>query len=266
MTEKKVFSTDSLGGNHINRYKMGLRANHVQEGRCYTRELDTLGVARDALHFGLKRLERSSAVHHIDAILALVEDRDSARSKGLHEEADVMNCKLIDLVDVYVDDLIVVAAYENYLKAKMLIFGYVVHKIDGSDDTLKKIARKQKIHPIEITSLPEIQEIRKRGVSKDKVFRCLRVQTLDITTIIGQKRYRNALKIPNEVAEKLQEIIQERNKIHYWVVQMVSLSRKRFEDLAFLVEYIRGDANRLLSETAGRFEELRTGGSSKSTT
>lgn len=170
-----------------------------------------------------------------------------------------MNSKLVDLVDVYIDDLIIVAAYENYLKAKLLIYGYVIHKIDTINDALKKLANQQKRKPIEIKHIPSSE---KRLISKSKmeeVFTSLKKQTIDISNILGQKKYCDSLNLPSEISKKLSQIVRERNKIHYWVVQLTNLSTSRFENIKMLSNYLSNDVNELLLNTEEHFEKLRSG-------
>lgn len=57
---------------------MVLRANFVQEGSCYTSELERLGIARGALRFSLSRLKRSQVVQNIDKLLKIAKQRDKS--------------------------------------------------------------------------------------------------------------------------------------------------------------------------------------------
>ena len=86
------------------------------------------------------RLNRSPAVQNIDDLLERSKQRDKLREEGLHDKADSMNTELSKFVDSYIDDLTIVAACENYLKAKLLICGYVIHKIDTINDNLKELS------------------------------------------------------------------------------------------------------------------------------
>lgn len=236
---------------------MVLRASHVQEGSCYTSELERLGVARNALYFALSRLERSPAVQNINKLLEIAKMRDKARDIGRHEEGHSLNFQIHELVDVYLDDFIIIAAYENYLKAKLLIYGYVVHKVDSGKENSKIIATKQNREPLKIIDLADMAIIQNIGVTEEVLFQYLKQKTLDITTLLDKKKYRDALQIPPHISEKLLHTIFERNKIHYWVVQMVNLSASRFEDIKMLADYLKSDARKLLHHTENRFHELR---------
>lgn len=217
---------------------MAILANFVQEGSCYTSDLERLGVARGALRFSQMRLDRALVIKNINNLLKLSKKRDQFRSKGIGDKADSLNSKIFNSVDTYIDDLTIVAAYENYLKAKLLILGYVIHKIEPIDDGFKILARKQKKSPVEIKFIPQPEKRPRAGTKHtEEIFTALKRQTIDISTVIGSKKYRDILNLPDDIVKILKGIIKERNKVHYWVVHSTNLSTSRFENIKILADY-----------------------------
>jgi hypothetical protein len=235
---------------------MALKANFVQEGSCYTSDLERLGVARGALRFSLEWLNRSQAVREIEQLLKIATQRNITRELGHHKKADTFNRQIYEKVDAYIDDYVLVAAYENYLKAKLLIYGYVIHKIDPIDNNLKLIAKQQRKNPIEIKAIPP-KVTRINGKKQEEVFASLKKQTVNISVISGQKKYCEALNLSPDISKKLLGTIKERNKIHYWVVNFTNLSSSKFEDIYSLTNYLRSDVKKLLSKTEEQFDKLR---------
>lgn len=239
---------------------MAILANFVQEGSCYTSDLERLGVARDALRFCQMRMDRAPVIKNINNLLKLSKKRDQFRLKGIHDKALSLNSEIYKSVDTYIDNLTIVAAYENYLKAKLLILGYVIHKIDPIDNGFKALAKKQKKAPIEIKCIPPPEKRPKVGTKySDEIFTALKKQTIDISTVIDSKKYCDILNLSDDLVKILKEIIKERNKVHYWVVQHTNLSTSRFENIKTLGDYLTQEVKELLSTTDDEFGEIRSG-------
>jgi hypothetical protein len=240
---------------------LAIRANFVQEGSCYTSDLERLGVARSALRFCQMRMERAPVVKNINTLLQLSKKRDHFRSMGLHDKADSLNSKIYKSVDAYVDDVTILAAYENYLKAKLLIAGFVIHQIDPIDNELKIIATEQKKAPVKINRIPQPEKRQRTGTKlPEEIFTALKKQTLNISTIVGSMRYRDILNLSDDVVKMLRDIITERNKVHYWVVHLTDVSTSRFEMIKALADYLNQQVMDLLSTTEEEFKKIRSSG------
>lgn len=207
------------------------------------------------------RMDRAPVIKSIDNLLKLSKKRDQFLSKDMDDKAYSLNSKIYKYVDTYIDDLTIAAAYENYLKAKLLILGYVIHKIDPIDNGFKALAKKQKKAPIGIKCIP-LPEKRPRVGTKyaDEIFTTLKKQTIDISTVIGSKKYCDILNLPDDLVKILKEIIKERNKVHYWVVQLTNLSTSRFENIKTLGDYLTQEVKELLSTTDDELKKIRSGG------
>lgn len=239
---------------------MAILANFVQEGSCYTSGLERLYVARGALRFSQMRLDRAPVIKNITNLLELSKQRDQFRSKRIDDKADSLNSEIFSSVDTYIDDFTIVAAYENYLKAKLLILGYVIHKIEPVDDVSKELAKKQKISPVEIKIIPPPEKrLNAKSKHTEEVFTALKRQTIDISTVIGSKKYCDILKLPDDIVKILKEIVKERNRVHYWVVQSTNLSTWRFENIKILADYLSQEVEALLSTTDEEFKNSRSG-------
>ncbi|WP_435237758.1 hypothetical protein ACR30L_09430 [Psychromonas sp. PT13] len=105
-----------------------------------------------------------------------------------------------DCYDGFADDLIMFAAFEQYMKSYLLRKGYVVHVIDRNKSLTTALANKQNKKPIHINDLTDCT-----------VFK---MNSIDATTLLSTK-YLELLNPSSNVIEGLDNLKSRRNRTHF---------------------------------------------------
>lgn len=228
-----------------------LRANWIGEGACYNSPKTATHIARECLHFSIRTLERALLIKNLEKLLKLSKRCDeisfSDDPKAQNEFRNLRK-QMTGLMEHYTDNMIIVAAYENYLKAKLLIKGYLIHQIDRNWEEYKTLSNKQRRQPIRVCDIPEISRVNSVQHREDTKYQSLLDQTLKITTLLSPD-YLKALELSDEVVFLLKRSVKERNKLHYLAVVLYRAGHKDFQDYRLLSEYLREKVNLMLLGT-----------------
>lgn len=228
-----------------------LRANFVGEGACYNSIKDAIHVARGCLHLSIRAIDRALVIQNIDKLLKLskrCEEINFSDNPKLQQEFRKLRLQMRSLMDHYTDNLLIVAAYENYLKAKLLIEGYLIHRINYNQEEYKSMSRRQKEHPVKISDIDEITDINSHKCQDGLVYKSLLDATLTISTLLSPN-YVKATGLPVSVVNILISSVKERNKLHYLVLELFPVGNNDFQNYKFLYQYFRKEVAFLLSST-----------------
>ncbi len=228
-----------------------LRANFVEEGACYNSIKDAIDVARGCLHFAIRTIDRALIIQNIDKLLKLSKrcgEINFSDNTKLQQEFRKLRSQMLSLMEHYTDNMLIVVAYENYLKAKLLIEGYLIHRIDSNQEEYKTISRRQKKHPIKVSDIAEITNVNSHKYLDGLVYKSLLDTTLSISTLLSPN-YVKATGLPVSIVDILRSSVKERNKLHYLVLVLFPVGNKDFQNYKFLSQYFRKEVAFLLSAT-----------------
>jgi len=124
--------------------------------------------------------------------------------------------------------------FENYFKSKLLINGYIIHKIKPENDKLKKLIKQQYKRPIDKNELIKIV-----GDASD-IKNFITDNTLNYSTILNSNKYCKVFMIKQEIIDFLSQLNTERNKLHLFYSETITFSQNevdRFVDLMDLIKY-----------------------------
>ena len=176
--------------------------------------------------FARRHLEKAHIFKNLSRAKRLRKRLDQALSSRKKDEKTVNNNfnlgeKLNCCYDDMVDDLLLMAAFENHAKAVLLKKGYVVHLIN-EPKTLKK---RQKKCPVHIKTVRA--EEKKNTNVKFSAFTIGLGQLLNPT-------YLKCLSIQDQIASCLKEIHKRRNEIHLQTSYVFNVTSELLATVGYL--------------------------------
>jgi hypothetical protein len=214
-----------------------LRANEISEGACYFNVMHRNWIALMLLQGSLEFLQYSTFVNRLDKI-------ESAFRKWRFDDLDTVAKILQETREggsILINDILLCTSLENFLKAKLLWNGFVIHWIYKKLN--RRLANKQRTTPIRISDIKKLEGVfyKKRN---DYSFKLLRSKTISLHTLINNAGYLNVLKIPQRILPFIKKLQSMRNTLHFSTSRGRATNIKVIDDYSFLVEYLKGNATK----------------------
>jgi hypothetical protein len=144
-----------------------------------------------------------------------------------------------------VDHFKIITCFENYMKAKLLDNGYVVHNIKAgdaknisNDEKYKHLHNKQKKMPVALSELTLIEDFIMRPNEKVKVFLPGIINnTVSINTML-KSRYQKVIQFPENVLKTIKALNEHRNTHHFFIFEYLTMTDSTVKDLVELKEFV----------------------------
>lgn len=218
----------------------------IEEGACYISDETKIYVAWSLLCSSSKMFWGSQLIKELDNAKSL-----SDRAFGNDNDPDAFP-ELLDLLrnieSPLLDAVRIVICFENYFKAMLLLENYVIHRMDLNvcrEKFPQFVTEKRKQLLQKSTPVP-LQDI-KQAENHDKTwsvkpFLSLTPQTIEISTLLGQPKYRAVYSRGKEIDSKLfsmlQTINRTRNSLHFLSVEYIASSEVGLNNFVFLRDYV----------------------------
>jgi hypothetical protein len=140
------------------------------------------------------------------------------------------------IFESYTDAFKINVFFENYLKARLLQGGYIIHKIKNSK-AYASLSKKQLNEPISLSELLS-NDKESLNFSKEVVLdSSLTNITLPISTMFKVK-YNEVIKLPNDILETVKYITNKRNEIHFLSDWEFAISTSFLDSLERLLSFV----------------------------
>jgi hypothetical protein len=141
------------------------------------------------------------------------------------------------ILDSLIDDIKISIAFENYLKAKLLLNGFFVHNVNK--DRNETQYKNQKKRPIESNTLNITEE-----------FECpeLLNRTLDYGFLLDKPKYTPYYNLDSEIINYLKEINNRRNNLHFSTNITFRVNQQEFDKLTKLKNLVECEIAILANE------------------
>ena len=148
----------------------------------------------------------------------------------------------------FLDAVRIVICFENYFKAILLLEDYVIHRMDLNvcrEKFPQFVTGKQK--QLLQRSTPIMLQDIKQAENHDKAWsvkpiQSLTPQTIEISTLLGQPKFRAVYSKGEEIDDKLFPLLQElnrtRNSLHFLNVEYIASGGLGVDDFVFLRDYV----------------------------
>lgn len=208
--------------------------NYIGDSQIYYNKLEREGCAHGLLFFSYKIFKDAYFVKNF-------KTRDMFNNLNREKfRSPVFQGELTLLVENEVIDYIrVIICFENYMKAILLLNGYIVHKIknNNKDSKFHSISKKLLKEPVRISELIKIENYKIIPGTDDIELRGLELQTISFKTLMNEK-YQEIIRLNHDVADIILNINKERNKLHLKYSHASSSFSSKFDDYEILIDFV----------------------------
>lgn len=216
-----------------------LRGQQVEEGACYTARRWRKQVAMNMLASSYRLFAPASRIAKLESLAAHVNPKN--------QRARLRASRFLWSLDPAVLDAFrITTCFENLFKARLLLAGYVIHRV-SRQAAYCSIERRQRSQPIRIGEIKKMEGLRGRQAAGYS-FASLSPQTLRWSTLVGEPAYRAQLRLPDRLFDVLKTLADKRNTLHFLALEASTYNVQVVEDL----RYIRTCFNRFVVQQHNR--------------
>lgn len=158
-------------------------------------------------------------------------------------------------LEATVDMFRIVTCFDNYMKAVLLAKNFIVHKIKN-EEKYKATLNEQKKRPIKIEEVLGDNNFRE-GMTVPFVINPLSANTIDISTMLLKKAYTDEICLPEDIKKIIKEMVDYRNKHHFYIQEVFVMNKKVVSDLERLVEFMNSDFKSMLDKYTAQLESAK---------
>jgi len=215
----------------------------IEDGACYINEEIKTYVVWLLLCYSSKMFWGCGMIKELDKA-------NSLSSKAFGDEPSVFP-ELIDLLQSIESPLLdavrIVICFENYFKAMLLLNNYVIHKMDLEvclnqfpQFVKGKRTLLQKSTPILLEGIRRAENLEKAWSVKP--IQSLTPQTIEVSTLLVQPKYKAVYSKGKEVDNKLFHLLltlnRTRNSLHFLTVEYIASGGLGIDNFVFLRDYV----------------------------
>lgn len=215
----------------------------IEDGACYISEETKTYVVWQLLCYSSKMFWSCGMIKEIDKAKSL-SDRASRNEPGVFSE--LLNL-LQNIESPLLDAIRIVICFENYFKAILLLANYAIHQMNLNvcREKYPQFVTGKRKQLLQNSTPVLIQDI-KQAENRTKVwsmepFQSLTPQTIGISTLLGQPKYRAVYSkgrdIDNKLIYLLKKLNETRNSLHFLTVEYVASGGLWINDFVFLRDY-----------------------------
>jgi hypothetical protein len=221
-----------------------LSLREIEEGACYISDETRIFVAWEMLYYASKIFWTCDTLKILD------------RAKSLYNYAFVAgeNNKFGELVELLqqvenpiIDTVRIVICFENYFKALLLLNKYAIHQmnLDICRNEFSQFVfgqNKQLLQRSTPILISDIKQAENNDPWSMEPLRILNNQTISISTLLKNQKYRAVYSKGNKSDKKLFPILKSlnstRNSLHFLNVDYIAGGKLQINDLVFLRDYV----------------------------
>ncbi len=184
---------------------------------------------------------RYLALNLIKFGVVAIENMSIVKDYELYQRVMIQQCTIEETKSViaeYIYDIIkLTTAYENFMKAKLLINNYLVHTI-STDKRFKDLKKKQYDQPISVPELTSIEKFYSDRSRMMYVSNGIINKTLTLSSML-KKGYQEVIKMPDEIVEYIAEYNAYRNHLHFYYVGKLEIGEGPINKLLAVRNYAK---------------------------
>lgn len=215
----------------------------IEDGACYISEETKTYVAWSLLCYASKMFWGCEMIKELDKAKSIADRAFGNEPTAFPELLDLLQ----KIESPLLDAVRIVVCFENYFKAMLLLENYVIHRMDlnvcrgrfPQFITGKQKQLLQKSTPILIQDLKQAENHDKTWSVKP--LQSLTPQTIEISTLLGQPKYRaiysNGKEIDDKLFPLLQELNRTRNSLHFLSIEYLASGGLGVNHFVFLRDY-----------------------------
>lgn len=214
---------------------------------CYFAERNMKVFAVNMIVFGCQTFKRAKHIKDIDKLSKIIDIQDENARNNKRPSQEMIEQIGAYVLDTIPDWIRITICFENYMKAVLLMNGYLIHKVDRNQFGLKTLSNNQSKRPIGLTTFNQKYNFSMHIESKQWMLEGVKPQTLDFSTLL-RKKYQEEIKLPNKILELIKEINYKRNNLHFYHEATNSYSRIFIDDLKLMDKFVSEEMMGLMSK------------------
>ncbi len=200
---------------------------------CYIDETHSKFIALQLVDTAYKLFNRAYVIRHFDEL-------DMKHQETVSKGVSILNKEYPPdfffkiTTEIFIDMILICTAFENYMKAKLLMEGYIVHCIKKKCNTIKLREKQNRYIPVTIKDLKD-KEKSQKNKGGYMHFPSIDERTLGISKLL-RSEYQSVLNIPQDVVAILRTFNEKRNQLHFNMGNVFAHSEIR--QVKILKEYV----------------------------
>lgn len=190
-----------------------------------------LGTAQNLFHFAFSQFNRATCIRKLDQLEELIVE--NGKTTEIMDESKLNELRPF-IFDGLIDSIRIIVCYENFIKALLLINGYIVNVIDSNHS--KQFHKNQKKRPLLLKDYCSQFPFKKDDKLDLDIIPGLTNRTLSFEIITSQQ-YIDLLQIPKGRITTVKKLYQKRNEIHFYVEEHFQYGKAQIDDLKELKVY-----------------------------
>lgn len=208
---------------------------------CYYADRNAKAIALSLLTFGHEIFAKTYHIQNLTELRQIVDSiPNSTKENVIKRLHPFIFENLIDAIKISV-------CFENYMKAKLMLNGFVVHRI-SQDEKYKSLKSEQPKRPILLDEVKNVCEWKKITNTDDYYLDALTTQTIHLNTLIAKPRYQKYIGLPSDINGIISEIVKKRNGLHFLTDESGNYGQSRIKELENLTEFMDTDFRILQNE------------------
>ena len=165
---------------------------------CYVSDLDRKSKAGRLLHWGYKYFLKAYKISNFQQIKSNIEAIAQAGKVGNRFDFLYVEEMLLDYIKIGI-------CFENYMKAELLLHGYLAHNI-ANKEPYAALYKKQRTQPVKFEEFKSLSDYTYDERLGYNYLPGLHDTTLSYSLLLREKAYRQTYNIPTEVFKYSEEL------------------------------------------------------------
>jgi len=191
-------------------------------------------TASKLVGFGLMQIEDVKVINELDFLGKLNQKLSSSDDYKKSIDKEILPF----IKSWLVDSIKIIIFFENYMKAILLINGYLVHQIKKENE-YENLSKEQTKRPIKLDELNTIKPYEIDTENKTIFHEALNFKTIGFQTLTKKKSYHELYGIEKELLAFIKKINIERNQLHLLRNVQFTLSTPFIENIERLKSFIQ---------------------------
>ena len=188
--------------------------------------------AINLLDFSIDMFKNAYIINNFQQLKSMLNNPINGVNKSYHNELMIFSKNNL------IDSIRICICFENYMKIKLLLRGYLVHKIERRRyERLFSQLNNINDQPIRISELKKIENYYYDDTTNLKILRGLTERTISFNTLLNEN-YTNIIPLPINIKEIVKRINNERNQLHFPIYDITIYNQQKVEDYIQLIKYV----------------------------
>lgn len=202
----------------------------AQQFSCYWTDQNCASTAVGLIHFGYGQFRRARRIERLEMLEVL---NQHGHKPEYHKE--VLEFGLEGVIDA----VRICICFENYMKAKLLADGFLIHELDKGMAGMKELAAAQRIRPVKLREAEQLNGGWQSSSEGLGYLKGVKRHTLKMSWMLGEA-YQTSIGLPESVLQHLSRLNSDRNELHFYLSDGFSTSSETIKALRELIRFVKG--------------------------